>query len=36
MDKHAKSLGAKVAKSATSKTTYLVADEKVGEKNYCS
>jgi DNA ligase (NAD+) len=31
MEKHAKSLGAKVAKSVTSKTTYLVAGTKVGE-----
>lgn len=30
MEKHAKSLGAKVAKSVTSKTTYLVTGEKVG------
>ncbi|WP_371378520.1 BRCT domain-containing protein [Thalassotalea aquiviva] len=31
MEKHAKSLGAKVAKSVTGKTTYLVTGEKVGE-----
>ena len=31
MEKHAKSLGAKVAKSVTGKTTYLIAGEKVGE-----
>lgn len=31
MEKHAKLLGAKVAKSVTGKTTYLVAGEKVGE-----
>ncbi|MCL1036581.1 DNA ligase [Shewanella submarina] len=31
MEKHAKSLGAKVAKSVTGKTTYLVAGTKVGE-----
>lgn len=31
MEKHAKSLGAKVAKSVTGNTTYLVTGEKVGE-----
>ncbi|GAB3535150.1 BRCT domain-containing protein [Photobacterium alginatilyticum] len=31
MEKHAKSLGAKVGKTVTSKTTYLVAGTKVGE-----
>ncbi|MDA9556267.1 DNA ligase [Vibrio sp.] len=31
MEKHAKSLGAKVAKSVTGKTTYLVTGERVGE-----
>ncbi|MGK0410474.1 MAG: DNA ligase (NAD+) [Shewanella psychromarinicola] len=31
MEKHAKYLGAKVGKSVTGKTTYLVAGEKVGE-----
>jgi DNA ligase (NAD+) len=31
MEKYAKSLGAKVAKSVTGKTTYLVAGTKVGE-----
>lgn len=31
MEKNARSLGAKVAKTVTSKTTYLVAGEKVGE-----
>lgn len=31
MEKHAKSLGAKVAKSVTGKTTYLVTGDKVGE-----
>jgi DNA ligase (NAD+) len=31
MEKHAKSLGAKVAKSVTGKTTYLITGEKVGE-----
>jgi DNA ligase (NAD+) len=31
MEKHAKYLGAKVAKSVTGKTTYLVTGEKVGE-----
>ncbi|MDC0602348.1 DNA ligase [Aliiglaciecola sp.] len=31
MEKHAKLLGAKVAKSVTGKTTYLVTGEKVGE-----
>ena len=31
MEKQAKSLGAKVAKSVTGKTTYLVTGEKVGE-----
>ncbi|QFU25348.1 DNA ligase [Shewanella eurypsychrophilus] len=31
MEKHAKALGAKVAKSVTGKTTYLVTGEKVGE-----
>ncbi|MBH0018649.1 BRCT domain-containing protein [Pseudoalteromonas sp. NGC95] len=31
MEKYAKSLGAKVAKSVTSKTTYLITGEKVGE-----
>ena len=31
MEKHAKSLGAKVAKSVTGNTKYLVAGDKVGE-----
>lgn len=31
MEKNAKALGAKVGKSVTSKTTYLVTGDKVGE-----
>ncbi len=31
MEKHAKALGANVAKSVTGKTTYLVTGDKVGE-----